>query len=260
MVTAKNIGGRREIALGALLLGVTVLAWVGVVRSADAMRMPEMEPLSVAAMLAFTLEWGVMMTAMMLPSAAPMMLLYARSSRGRRVSGERMIPPWTFAATYLVLWLSTGVPVYVGWVAVGNLAAHSPTFASAVPYAIAATLFAAGLYQLSPAKLACLRQCEAPADFLVRRWRSGYGGSLRLAAAHAAYCIGCCWALMVILVAGGAMSLPWVLAITLVVFAEKVLPGGERTAKIAGVILIAAALAVAVWPDAVAAFRPAGMH
>lgn len=221
--------------------------------------MPEMEPLSLAAMLTFTLEWGVMMTAMMLPSAAPMILLFAAASRRRRESGEgegeRMIPAEAFAGVYLVMWLLTGVPVYLAWVGVGNLAESSSTFAGAIPYAIAATLFAAGIYQLSPAKLACLRQCEAPADFLMRRWRSGYSGSLRLAAAHAAYCIGCCWALMLLLIVGGAMSLPWVLAIALVVFAEKVLPGGERTARITGVILILAALTVAVRPELAGALR-----
>ena len=249
MLRTKNIGGARGIALAALLLGATVFAWIGVIRSDAMMMMPTMEPLSAGAMLTFTLEWGVMMTAMMLPSAAPMILLYAGAGRRQRESGEHVIPAEAFAATYLVLWLLTGVPVYLAWDGVGNLAARSATFAAAIPYAIAATLLAAGIYQFSPAKLACLRQCEAPADFLMRQWRSGYGGSLRLAAAHAAYCIGCCWALMVILVVGGAMSLPWVLVIALVVFAEKVLPGGERTARIAGAILIVAALIAALRPE-----------
>jgi len=258
-VKTKNIGVTQGIALGALLLAATVFAWMEVIRSDAMMMMPTMRPSSVSALLTFTLEWGVMMTAMMLPSAAPMILLYAGAGRHRRQSGERMIRAEAFAATYLVLWLLTGVPVYLAWVAAGDLVKRSGTLAEVVPYGIAATLFAAGIYQLTPAKLACLRQCEAPADFLMRRWRSGYAGSLGLAAAHAAYCIGCCWALMVILVVGGAMSLPWVLAIAVVVFAEKVLPGGERTARIAGAVLIVAALAVAARPELAGALRPAGM-
>jgi predicted metal-binding membrane protein len=261
MKVQENIGGRRAIALAALLLGITAFAWLGVIRSAAAMQMSQgVDPLSGAAGVAFTLQWGVMMTAMMLPSAAPMILLYGMVSRRLRESTERVIPAEMFALTYVALWMLTGVPVYMAWVGIGQLAAGSRTFAAAMPYAIAATLLVTGLYQLSPAKGACLRQCQAPADFLMSRWRSSYAASLRLAATHAAYCIGCCWALMLLLVVAGAMSLPWALAIALVVFAEKVLPAGERTAPIIGVILIVAALAVVVRPELAAALRPHGLH
>jgi len=257
---AQNPGGGRGIALLALLLATTAFAWLGVLQSATAMKMPQMEPLSGAALTAFTLEWGVMMTAMMLPSAAAMILLYGMTSRRPGKPSERVIPAEVFATTYVVIWLLTGVPVYVAWVGIAEISARSMTFAAAIPYAIAGTLFAAGIYQLSPAKHACLRQCEAPADFLVRRWRAGYVASLRLAATHAGYCIGCCWALMVVLVVAGAMSLPWVLAIALLVFAEKVLPGGGRTARITGVMLIVAALAVGVQPELAAGLKPHAMH
>ena len=256
----RNPGGGRGIALLALLLVTTALAWLGVIQSAMVMQMPQMEALSGAAILAFTLEWGVMMTAMMLPSAAPMILLYGMASRRTDKSSEHVIPPEAFAITYVVLWLLTGVPVYLASVGIGEIAACSTAFAAATPYAIAGTLFLTGVYQLSPAKHACLRQCEAPADFLVRRWRPGYAASLQLAATHAAYCIGCCWALMLLLVVAGAMSLPWVLAIALLVFAEKVLPGGERTARITGAILIAAGLAVMVRPDLARSLPSHGLH
>jgi predicted metal-binding membrane protein len=171
-----------------------------------------------------------------------------------------MIPTEAFAATYVGLWLLTGVPVYLAWMSVASLAARSSTVATAMPYALAATLFVAGLYQLSPAKRACLRECQSPVDFLMREWRSGYLASLRLAAAHAAYCIGCCWALMILLVAAGAMSLPWVLGIALLVFAEKTLPGGQRTAAVAGIVLIVAAVAVAIWPELTGAFTSHHQH
>jgi predicted metal-binding membrane protein len=259
-MNVKNLGSRREIVLATLLLAATGWAWLAVIRSATVMQMPQMEPLSVPAGLAFTLQWGVMMTAMMLPSAAPMILLYGAASRRQGESNQHVIPAEIFALTYVVLWLLTGVPVYIAWVWVGNLAERSTTFASSLPYAIAATLFAAGVYQLSPVKHACLRQCEAPVDFLMRGWRGGYTGSLRLAAVHAAYCIGCCWALMVLLVVAGGMSLPWVLAIALLVFMEKLLPGGQRTARIIGMILIVAALAVAVRPELAGNLRPHVMH
>lgn len=239
----KDAGGVRALALAALLFGVTAFAWLGVVRSAATMMpMPQMEPLSLAGMVGFTLQWGVMMTAMMLPSAAPMILLYHGALQRRIESGERVIPSEAFALTYVTLWLLTGVPVYLAWLGVAELAGRSTAVAAAIPYATAATLFATGVYQLTPAKHACLRQCQSPIDFLMRRWRSGYLASLRLAITHAAYCIACCWALMVLLVVAGAMSLPWVLAIAVVVFAEKVLPGGGRTARIMGIALLVASI------------------
>lgn len=255
----KNVLRRREIAVGSLLLGVTVFSWLAVIRSAATMMpMPGMEPLSVGAMLTFTVQWGVMMTAMMLPSAAPMILLYDGASRQGVESGGRVIASEAFALTYVALWLSTGVPVYLAWVGVGELAARSNAFAAATPYAIAATLLAAGVYQLTPAKHACLRQCQSPVDFLMRRWRSGYLASLRLAATHGAYCIGCCWALMILLVVAGAMSLPWVFAIALLVFAEKVVRGGGRTARITGMTLIAAGMALMIWPHLAGILSPHG--
>lgn len=247
--------------LAFLLFVATAFAWHGVVRADAAMDMSHGPAVfSLAGMVAFTAQWGVMMAAMMLPSAAPMILLYRGASRRGVGAGERVIAAEAFALTYVIAWLLTGVPVYAASVAVEQIAARTAAFAAAIPYAIAATLLAAGVYQLTPAKRACLRQCVAPVDFLMRRWRAGYGSSLRLAATHAAYCIGCCWALMVVLVAAGAMSLRWVLAIALVVFAEKVLPGGGRTARVVGVALIAAALAVAVRPELTGALRPLGGH
>lgn len=249
----------RGIALAFLLFAATGLAWLGVVRADAAMDMSHgPAAYSLAGMAAFTAQWGVMMAAMMLPSAAPMILLYRGASRRGVEAGEGAIPAEAFALTYVIAWLLTGVPVYAASVAVEQLSARSTAVAAAVPYAIAGSLLAAGAYQLSSAKRACLRECESPVNFLLRRWKSGYTATLRLAAAHAAYCIGCCWALMAILVAAGAMSLPWVLAIALVVFAEKVLPAGGRTARVVGVLLIVVGIAVAIRPEIAVALRPGG--
>jgi predicted metal-binding membrane protein len=244
---------------GLALLAVAVPSWLFVVRDARnmTMAMPGASA-SLAEGVAFTARWGVMMAAMMLPSAAPMVLLY-RTVRRRLASehGDRAIPPWAFAAVYLLLWLATGVPVYLASVAVAGASARWPAAGSAMPYAVAAVLAAAGLYQLTGAKRACLRHCESPLGLLMRRWRSGYAATLRLAASHAGYCVGCCWGLMAILVAAGAMSVPWVLAIAAVVFAEKVLPGGGRTARVVGVALLALAVAVALRPELAGTMRPA---
>ena len=145
--------------------------------------------------------------------------------------------------------------MYGGYVAMSSLAARWPAFGAAMPYAVAAVLVGAGAYQLTDAKRVCLRHCEAPLGFLMRRWRSGYAATLRLALEHAGYCIGCCWALMAILVVAGAMSITWVLAIAVVVFAEKVLPHGWRTARFVGVSLLALGVAVAVHPALAVALR-----
>jgi predicted metal-binding membrane protein len=195
----------------------------------------------------FTLEWGIMMAAMMLPSAAPMILLYDKivASLG---SSERALPTIVFAGVYLAIWLATALPVYVVSVFVAQLPAASEHSVNARSVVLGLLVLAAGAYQLTSLKTKCLRYCESPLSLLMRKWRSGYAATLRLAASHAAYCIGCCWALMIILVAVGAMSIPWVLAISLLVFAEKVLPQGIRTAKVSGILMIVLGVALAVQP------------
>ena len=248
----------RAAAPGVLVLAAVALpAWLLVLRDASSMAMPAP---SLGAAAAFTAQWGVMMAAMMLPSAAPMILLYRTVGRRLSAGGEPVAAPALFAAVYLLVWLLLGVPVYAAHLAVAAAAARWSWAGAAVPYAVALALAAAGAYQLSAAKHACLRHCEAPLAFLMRRWRSGYAATLRLALAHAAYCVGCCWGLMAILVAAGAMSLPWVLAITVVVFAEKVLPAGRRTARVVGVALLALAVAVAAHPPLAGTIRAGGMH
>ena len=248
--------GPGALALAAGLLALAVPAWLFVVRDAATMTMPGMAP-SLAEGVAFTAEWGVMMTAMMLPSAAPTILLYRTVRRRLAANGERAVPAAAFAAVYLLLWAATGIPVYAAHLAVGAAAARWPALAGALPYAVAGALVAAGAYQLTAAKRACLRRCESPLGFLMRRWRAGHVQTLRLAAEHAGWCIGCCWALMAILVAVGAMSLPWVVAIAAVVLAEKVAPGGARIARLAGLALVALGLLVAVRPELAGTLRGA---
>jgi Predicted metal-binding integral membrane protein (DUF2182) len=135
----------------------------------------------------------------------------------------------------------------------------SPTAGALLPYGVAGVLLAAGAYQFSPLKRVCLRACQSPLSFLMTRWRSGYGGTLRLGLAHAGYCVGCCWGLMAVLVAAGAMGLRWVLLIAVAVFAEKRLPRGQRIAWAVGAALIVLGLAVVVRPDLAAALRGQGM-
>src|SRR5439155_19129579 len=125
-------------------------------------------------------------------------------------------------------------------------------------YIVAGLLVTAGLFQLSPLKQMCLRGCRSPVGFLLGRWRSGWRGGLAMGWAHAAHCLGCCWALMAVLVVAGAMGLPWVLLIGLAVAAEKLLPRGEWIARAIGVALVLLGAAVAVRPDLAVALRGGG--
>jgi len=215
--------------------------------------------LSLAGATAFLVAWGIMMTAMMLPSATPMIALYGAVRRNLSQTGQAGIPTPLFALIYLALWLATGLPIYAAGVAVDAAAGTFPTVAGLLPYVLALTLAAAGIYQFSPLKRACLRVCASPLSFLIGRWRGGYLGTFRMGLEHAVNCIGCCWGLMVVLVAAGAMSLPWVLSIAAVVFAEKIVPRGEWVARVAGGLLIVLGLLVVAQPGLAAAMRGSGM-
>jgi len=240
---------RGTLLTGSALLILSAWAWISTWQSADAMSMGSADASLATQAAAYTLRWGVMMTAMMLPSAAPMILLYRTVALSLSGSDERAIPSPLFAAVYLAVWTIIGLLVFAASVAVERVAAGSAAAQRAFPFAVAAVLATAGLYQFSALKHACLQQCESPLTFLMARWRASYRATLGLALRHAAYCLGCCWALMLILVAAGAMSMPWVLLISLLVFAEKVLPDGQRTAAVIGMLLALLAAAVVVRPE-----------
>jgi predicted metal-binding membrane protein len=256
---------------GAVLVVVSALAWLGVFQQAAAMSSAPMAAddmamadagtptgAAIAAAAAFVGAWAVMMVAMMLPSATPMIALYGAMARPRAPGVPRGVPTALFALVYVAVWAVIGVPVYLVSLAVAEVA-ESPAVGMLLPFGVALALLAAGLYQLSPLKRVCLRQCRSPLGFLMGHWRAGPGGTIRLALAHAAYCVGCCWGLMLVLVAAGAMGLHWVLLIAAAVFAEKVLPGGQWTARALGVALILLAALVAVRPDLAASLRGQAM-
>lgn len=235
-----------------VLLLIAAVAWGSVVRSSlqgDDMMMTMPMPATPADGLAFVASWGVMMTAMMLPSALPMISLYGATQRGSAGKGTDGVSVALFVLVYLSVWAASGVPVYFAHTFLLTLAG------SAFAYAIAVILLAAGAFQLSPLKQVCLRACRSPLAFLLGHWRAGRRGSLALGWSHAVYCLGCCWALMVVLVAAGAMGLRWVLLITAVVAAEKLLPGGEWFARAAGGALLLLGATVALRPDLVMVLR-----
>jgi predicted metal-binding membrane protein len=255
-----------------VLFVISALTWAGVVLQVGAM--PEsagsmkttngmnMEPTGPTLLQAgaFLLAWGVMMTAMMLPSAAPMIALYGTIRRNAARTHQKSIPGLLFALVYLGLWLAFGLPVYLGSLII-NAAAANTFIANLLPYALALVLGVAGIYQLSPLKQVCLRECRSPLGFLMGHWRSGYSGTLKLALLHGFYCLGCCWALMVVLVSAGAMALQWVLLIAVLVFAEKLLPLGKWVSFITGGILIILSFLIIIDPGLAGLLRgqPMGM-
>src|SRR5215470_1363951 len=245
---------RSTVLTSAALLAVTATAWIAVVRSpmsVDDMAGMQMAMAPTAAdAAAYVVAWGVMMAAMMLPSALPMIALYAGTQR-HVTSWARVVAVAAFVATYVVLWTASGLPIYFGSLGLMALAPR------ALAYVTAAVLVVAGLFQLSPLKRTCLRHCRSPLGFLMGHWRGGWEGGLALGWAHARYCLGCCWALMLVLVVAGAMGLPWVLLVACVVAAEKLLPRGEWFARALGVALALLGVVVALHPSLAAALRAA---
>jgi predicted metal-binding membrane protein len=182
--------------------------------------------------------WWVMMVAMMLPAAAPVVLLYARAAPRQAASAR----PSTggFVAGYLGVWGLFSLVAASLQGALLRWAVMEPmTMASSARWLSAAILIAAGLYQLSPLKEACLAHCRSPAQFLSRHFRPGPLGALRMGAIHGAFCLGCCWLLMALLFVGGVMNLAWIALLTLLVAGEKLLPGGRLLGLAAGLAFIA---------------------
>jgi len=191
----------------------------------------------------FLAAWIVMMVAMMLPSSAPMFLLYRMSvSDGPR--GE--LRTLAFGVGYLLVWALVGAIVLIAQRVLD--AVLDPGLR---PFGVAAVLAAAGAYQFTPLKATCLRACQTPADFLVRHWHGGALGPLRLGIDHGLYCLGCCWALMAVLVAAGGMGLAWVALIALIVLVEKLAPRATWFSGAVGVAFVVGALVVALRPELV---------
>ena len=186
------------------------------------------------ASIMFTM-WWVMMAAMMLPSAAPILLLFAGINRKEKSAGRPFIPTGIFAAGYLVAWgafsaLATGLQ----W-ALERLGLLSPMMATTSYWLGGAILLAAGVWQLTPIKGVCLRHCRSPMGFLVQSWRPGRGGAFRMGLEHGSVCLGCCWFLMGLLFFGGIMNLFWIIGLAAFVLLEKTVPMGSWIGRIVGV-------------------------
>ena len=178
------------------------------------------------------------MIGMMLPSAAPMTLTFATVNRRRRELGTPWVPTAVFVAGYLLAWGAFSLAATAAQLALEHAKLMAPMTGLSSPLAGGLVFVAAGLYQLTPLKHACLRRCRSPLAFVLEHWREGRAGALRMGVEHGAYCLGCCALLMALLFVGGVMNLLWAVAIAAWVLAEKLLPAGAVLARVAGLIAI----------------------
>ena len=238
-----------SVFVAALLVGGALVAWIVTVE-----RMHGMDdgPGTDLGGLGWYLGiWVTMMAAMMLPSVAPMVMLFARVRQDRARRGLAFVPTWIFVAGYIAAWTLYGLGAYGVYRIVTAFDTDFLAWDRAGPYVAGGAIIAAGIYQLTPLKRVCLRHCRTPLHFVFGHWREGRLGAVRMGAEHGAYCVGCCWGLMVILFALGVMSLTWMAAIAAVIFAEKIVPYGERLSRLFAVAFIGVGIWVAAAPGSV---------
>jgi predicted metal-binding membrane protein len=251
---------RDRASILASLIGVTAVSWLyllhlagqgmGQMAGMDA-SMPDMPDMVAGAMSSMPMPWTpvdfalmfamwwVMMVGMMLPSASPMILTFATVSRRKRERAQPYIPAFVFTAGYLLVWGGFSLAATLAQWGLERAALMLPTMTTGSAVVGGIFCMAAGIYQWTPLKQACLAKCRSPLDFVVNRWRDGWAGALRMGAEHGAYCLGCCAVLMLLLFVGGVMNLLWVAAVAAFVFVEKLFPAGEWIARGGGVLMIA---------------------
>lgn len=227
------------------LLGLSVLAWAGLgvsmMTPLSMLMMPTHSHWGVATIGAVYGMWAVMMAAMMLPSAVPMVAALSKVAQARRSASN---PAVAFVAGYLVVWAAFSAIATAAQWALQSAGMLSPMGSSMSRVLTGILLLAAGVYQFTPLKRVCLRQCRTPLGFLMTEWRDGTGGALTMGMRHGGFCLGCCWALMILLFAFGVMNLPWAAALAVIVAVEKVAPWGDILSRAIGGLLAASGAAV----------------
>jgi predicted metal-binding membrane protein len=236
------------IRLTAIILAAALAAWIVTV---DRMQGMDAGPGTDLGGLGWYVGiWVTMTAAMMLPSVAPMVLIFARVSQERH-RRALFVPTCVFLAGYLATWVAYGLVAYGVFRLVTSLDAGFLAWDEGGPYVAGGAIAAAGLYQLTPLKNLCLRHCRGPMHFILHGWREGRTGALRMGAEHGLYCVGCCWGLMVILFVLGVMSLFWMAAVAAIIFAEKVLPYGLCLSRVFALAFIAFGIWIAAAPSSV---------
>jgi predicted metal-binding membrane protein len=230
---AERVAARSRAVTICALAALTLLAWTWLLRGAGLGAMPMDR--DAGRFLLVASMWWVMMIAMMLPSASPVILLYGRVNRHH----GQPPPTASFLAAYLAVWLGFALLAATLQQLLEQADLVSTmAMASRRPWLSGGFLVAAGLYQWSPLKDACLARCRTPTQFLTLHYRPGRAGAWRLGLLHGAYCVGCCWLLMILLFVGGVMNLAWITALTLLVAGEKLLPGGQWISRVSGTGLV----------------------
>ncbi|MBL8659808.1 MAG: DUF2182 domain-containing protein [Rhodospirillales bacterium] len=259
-VSAFFLRGRERGLILAALAACVVLAWaylfaetqrMAAMSEATAgvdmasMAMPRIAPWSLGDWLMMLVMWAIMMVGMMLPSATPAILLYAKVAARQRAkvragaaAVEPIAPTTLFVAGYLMAWTGFSIAATALQHALERVALLTPEMAVSGEAAGGLILVWAGAYQFTALKNRCLEHCRSPVEFLSRHWRRGALGAAGMGIRHGAYCVGCCWALMALLFVGGVMNLLWVTAIAVFVLAEKCLPGGIAIRRVGGSALI----------------------
>ncbi len=235
-----------RVAVGASLAVAVLAAWSYLLYQTWAMEHMDMVEMSMPSLdawgardlvLVFTM-WAVMMVGMMAPTVAPMLLLFAGIQRERRARGGPFVASWVFLLGYLVIWTVFSVFATLAQWALHAAALLSPTMDRAIPLVGGMVVIAAGVYQWTPAKFACLARCRSPLGFIMTEWRERVSGAFVMGLRHGLFCAGCCWALMSLLLAVGVMNLYWVAGLTLFVLMEKTFRFGPILARAGGLLLI----------------------
>ena len=250
-MTIESVIKRDRAIILAGLAALTLLAWFYMVQEARAMGStgvcrcagmkmsgPDMQSWSAAQLLPLFLMWAEMMVAMMIPSAAPMVLMFATVNRKRREQEQPFVPTGIFLLGYLVVWTGfSALAAFAQWM-LHATALLSPKMVSTSPVLGGILLIAAGVFQLTPLKRACLTQCRSPLSFLMTDWREGDRGAFMMGLNHGVFCTGCCWVLMALLFVAGVMNIWWVGVISMFVLVEKAVPHGYQFGKLTGVVLV----------------------
>ena len=212
---------------------VTALAWLYLVRMAG--HAHSFHSIDFAATF---LMWTVMMIAMMLPSALPFVFAFGAEHRRRRAHNLPYVSAGVFLSGYFATWTAFSAMAALIQQALHRSALLSPMMTATSSVFVSGILIAAGVYQWTPYKEACLRHCRTPLSFLLSDWREGSLGAFRMGIDHGLFCLGCCWLLMALPFAAGVMNLTWMAAITVFILIEKAAPGGPWFGRIGGVALI----------------------
>ncbi|HEX6585056.1 MAG TPA: DUF2182 domain-containing protein [Thermoleophilaceae bacterium] len=245
---------RIQLAQAAVVVALVAIAALGWLLTDQRMAGMDEGPGTDLGSLGFYVSvWVAMMAAMMLPSAAPMVIVHSAVERRRRELGRegRRGGSVAFVGGYLLVWTAFGLVAYALFEFLRPLDLDALSWSRGGRYLAAAVVAAAAAYQLTPLKDVCLAKCRSPLAFVVGSWRGGRAGALRMGIEHGAWCVGCCWALMATLFALGVMSIAWTVVIAVLIALEKLLPWGRAANLAIALLLIVLALGVALAPEQV---------